>query len=247
RVAAWLRQKGIHVRAYHADLDPECRVELEQQLVWNQVKALVATVALGMGFDKPDIGFVVHYQRPGSVVAYYQQVGRAGRAVESSYAILLNGGEDDRIQEYFFTSAFPSTQESQDVLKVLEKSDGMKRGEILSQVNTSSSRLERILKLLEVEGVIAKEEVKYFRTANPWTPEAGHAEAILELRRRELARMQEFVSTKDCLMQFVQQELNDPTAQPCGRCANCAGPIVESTIDPRLAAEARQFLRMDIQ
>src|SRR5205085_9853690 len=105
-LAAWLQQCGIDARAYHAGLENEERLQLEDMLLANQVKALVATVALGMGFDKPDLGFVIHYQRPGSIVAYYQQVGRAGRAVEDAFAILLRGREDDEIQTYFIESAF---------------------------------------------------------------------------------------------------------------------------------------------
>src|SRR5207244_7219596 len=107
RVAAWLQRNSISARAYHANLEGVERVEIEEQLLRNEVKALVATVALGMGFDNPDLGFVIHFQRPGSVVAYYQQVGRAGRAVESAYAILLTGREDDEISEYFIREAFP--------------------------------------------------------------------------------------------------------------------------------------------
>src|SRR5204863_6077144 len=110
RVAEWLRQRAISARAYHADLEGGERIALENQLLDNELKALVATVALGMGFDKPDLGFVIHFQRPGSVVAYYQQVGRAGRAVDRAYGILLSGSEDDDVQDYFIESAFPAAQ-----------------------------------------------------------------------------------------------------------------------------------------
>src|SRR5262249_54583303 len=145
RVAAFLQSKGIAARAYHADLEPGMRVLAENQLLKNEVKALVATVALGMGFDKPDLGFVIHFQRPGSVVAYYQQVGRAGRALDSAYGVLLSGYEDDEIQDYFINTAFPSLNVMEDVLKVLAKGDAMTVEQIGAQVNYSTGGMEKAL------------------------------------------------------------------------------------------------------
>ncbi|MEW6303979.1 MAG: RecQ family ATP-dependent DNA helicase [Verrucomicrobiota bacterium] len=130
RVANWLQQKGVVARSYHADMEAEQRVAAEQALLNNDVKALVATVALGMGFDKPDLGFVVHFQRPGSVVAYYQQVGRAGRAVDTAFGILLNGREDDEIQDYFIRTAFPPLEVMEGVLRALEKTEALTIDEI---------------------------------------------------------------------------------------------------------------------
>src|SRR5262249_9677846 len=143
RVADWLRHRGIVARAYHADLEGGERVAAEQQLLDNQLKALVATVALGMGFDKPDLGFVIHFQRPGSVVAYYHQVGRAGRAVESAYGILLSGQEDDEIQDYFIRTAFPPAEVTEDVVRQLNRVEGMTIAELCSQLNYSHSTLEK--------------------------------------------------------------------------------------------------------
>ena len=135
RVAEWLKRQGIDARAYHADLEAHQRIEAEQQLLGNEVKALVATVALGMGFDKPDLGFVIHFQRPGSVVAYYQQVGRAGRAVDSAFGILLSGREDDEIQEYFINSAFPPLEVMTGALRVLGKAGTLTVDEISAELN----------------------------------------------------------------------------------------------------------------
>jgi len=164
RVTNWLKQKGFSVEAYHAGNDGNIdRSALEQAFLNNEIKILVATVALGMGFDKPDIDFVIHFQRPGSVVAYYQQVGRAGRAVEKSYGILLSGVEDDQIQNYFIESAFPSIQVTQDLLKLLENCEGLSLYEILANVNTSKSMAEKALKLLEVDGAVGQTyDKKYF-------------------------------------------------------------------------------------
>ncbi len=167
-VAAWLKQKGFSAEAYHAGEDRLIdRQALEDAFLNNHIKILVATVALGMGFDKPDINFVIHFQRPGSVVAYYQQVGRAGRAVEKSYGILLNGLEDDEIQEYFIESAFPSVPVFQEILHVLEQNESLSLSEILSRVNITKSNAEKALKLLEVDGAVGQtfdKKILYFRT-----------------------------------------------------------------------------------
>ena len=90
-----LRDQGHEVRAYTGRTDAEERAELEQMLKDNRLKALIATSALGMGFDKPDLGFVVHVGAPSSAVAYYQQVGRAGRATERADVLLVLVDHDE--------------------------------------------------------------------------------------------------------------------------------------------------------
>ena len=250
RVTKWLQRNGFGVEAYHAgdnaNLD---RIELEQALLNNEIKALVATVALGMGFDKPDLGFVIHFQRPGSVVAYYQQVGRAGRAVDRAYGILLNGREDDEIQDYFINSAFPPPRTMLEILDVLDKSDKLSFNEILSRVNVSYTMAEKALKLLEIDGAVAVDMEssprRYFRTLNPWKPDVARVEGVTRLRREELAQMQAYVTYTGCLMEFLAQALDDPTAKPCGRCANCKGRGLPNQVSPALVAEAIEFLKRD--
>ena len=247
RVTGWLKRKGFSAEAYHAGNDGKMdRPALEQAFLNNEIKILVATVALGMGFDKPDIDFVIHFQRPGSVVAYYQQVGRAGRAVDKSYGILLNGSEDDEIQNYFIDSAFPSLNVFQDILRVLEASEGMSFFEILSNVNTSTSKAEKAIKLLEVDGAIAQaydKKLIYFRTPNKWTPNTERVNRVLELRRSELAQMQSYVDSSGCLMQFLLDALDDPDPQPCGRCANCRQKGFSALVPQDLVIEADNYIK----
>src|SRR5207237_7191138 len=169
---------GIEPSPYHADLEAPSRVEAERMLLQNEVKALVATVALGMGFDKPDLGFVVHFQRPGSVVAYYQQVGRAGRAVESAYGILLSGREDDEIQDYFIRTAFPPLEVMLGALEVLEKSALLTLDEIAARLNYGRQALEKALKLLEVDGAVEHDKTGYSRTANRWQADTARFEQV---------------------------------------------------------------------
>src|SRR5215471_5653096 len=187
RVTGWLKSQGINAEAYHAGDDAKMdREALENALIGNEIKALVATVALGMGFDKPDLAFVVHFQRPGSVVAYYQQVGRAGRAVDRAYGILLSGREDDDIQDYFIDSAFPPPETMTSILDAIDNSNGLSLNELLSKVNVSRSMADRALKLLEIDGAVEtrfEKQVRYFRTPLAWQPDIERTNRITELRR----------------------------------------------------------------
>ena len=166
RVAAFLRRQGIEAEAYSGATDNDDRVRLEQALLANELKVLVATSALGMGFDKPDLGFVIHYQSPGSPIAYYQQVGRAGRALDHAPAVLLCGVEDREIQDYFIETAFPPQEQAEAIVALVAGADGpMSLNELMAAVNVRRGRLESMLKVLEVEGAVARERGGYVRTA----------------------------------------------------------------------------------
>lgn len=245
RVAAWLQSRGISARAYHADLDAEERIQGEQALIGNEVKALVATVALGMGFDKPDLGFVVHFQRPGSVVAYYQQVGRAGRAVDTAFGILLSGREDDEIVDYFIRSAFPPAEVMEAVLRVLERGPGMSMDAIAAELNQRRGVIEKALKLLEVDEAVGRDRTTYFRTEKSWKPDVMRDEQVTALRRAEVEQMRQYVEHDGCLMEFLARALDDPSPAKCGKCMNCAGQTQRRMPTAELVQEAIQFLRGD--
>lgn len=245
RVAAFLKEQGIIAHAYHADLEGGERIGAERLLLENNVKALVATVALGMGFDKPDLGFVIHFQRPGSVVAYYQQVGRAGRAVDSAFGVLLSGREDDEIQDYFIRTAFPPITVLEDVVRVLSKSNGMTVEELSGELNYPHTTLEKALKQLEVDGAVQREERRYLRTANRWKPDIARADRVTRHRLDELAEIKRYVEHTDCLMEFLSRALDDPNAEPCGKCMNCSGKTQRQTPPRELVQAAIHFLRSD--
>jgi ATP-dependent DNA helicase RecQ len=245
RVSAWLAGHGIDAPAYHSRV-PEEREALEQKLLNNEVKALVATIALGMGFDKPDLGFVVHYQRPGSVVSYYQQIGRAGRNLDEAFVVLLSGREDDEIQDYFIRTAFPGVDELGQVLHVLESSSSMSMGRLLTELNLRQRTVQQCLRLLEVEGAITRDGNVFSRTVNPWKPDVERSQRVTALRRHELDRIRAFVNSPTCLMQFIARELDDVMAEPCGRCAVCIGrPLVPTSTRPTLLRDAIAFLKRD--
>ena len=244
RVAAFLRRQGIEAEAYSGATDNDDRIRLEQALLANELKVLVATSALGMGFDKPDLGFVIHYQSPGSPIAYYQQVGRAGRALDHAPAVLLCGVEDREIQDYFIETAFPPQEQAEAIVSLVAGADGpMSLNELMAAVNVRRGRLESMLKVLEVEGAVARERGGYVRTADAWTYPTERIEHITALRRHEQEAMRRYAHHDGCLMEFLRHELDDPGAEPCGRCMWCTGtPLV---VDPpqALRVAAREHLR----
>jgi len=213
-VATWLRSRGLNVEAYTSDTG-ERRVELENALLANRLKALVATTALGMGFDKPDLAFVIHYQSPGSVVAYYQQVGRAGRAVPAAYGVLLSGREEADINEYFIESAFPTRDEVAQVLAALyDTPAGLSINQLMERVNTTKGRIEKTALLLSLESPspIAKQGPKWTLTAAALNESFWQrADRLTDLRRAEARQMQEYVALGEGHMEFLIAALDgDP-------------------------------------
>jgi ATP-dependent DNA helicase RecQ len=244
RVAGWLRTRGVSAVAYSGDSENDARIAVEEDLLANRVKAVVATSALGMGFDKPDLAWVIHYQSPGSPIAYYQQIGRAGRALDRSHAVLMRGGEDADIQDYFIRVAFPPRDQAEAVIALLEeRPDGATLTDIEAVVNARRSRIEAMLKVLEVDGAVERADRGWRRTAEPWVYDADRVERVTAQRRAEQDAMRTYGTTADCLMAFLRHQLDDPAAQPCGRCANCAGDDWGVELDPQVVAEAVTYLR----
>lgn len=247
RVAAWLQQNGIDAHAYYSDIEDLERERLEQALLSNEVKCLVATTALGMGYDKPDLTFVIHYQTPGNVVAYYQQVGRAGRAIALAYGVLLSSEEENRINKFFREAAFPPQHQVELILSALDEADdGMKVRDLERAVNLRPSHIEKVLKLLVVEpqSPVIRIDGKWFRTSNPFAMDHERIAHLTRQRELEWEQMQEYVANRCCSMQFLAAALDDSTSAPCGRCAFCLQrPVltVETTAPTLIGAQ--RFVR----
>jgi ATP-dependent DNA helicase RecQ len=242
-VAEWLSGHGVPAEAYSGEVETARRVEVEERLLGNELKAVVATSALGMGYDKPDLGFVVHYQAPGSVISYYQQVGRAGRGVEHADVVLLRGREDKRIQDFFIEQAFPPRELVERVLDALD-GEGMSVPALTGVVNLGRGRIEAMLKVLDVEGAVERSGSRWVRRPGAdWAYDADRYAQVTALRRREQAAMAAFGADGRCLMRALQEELDDPDPSDCGRCAVCAGPRFGGELDPALVREAALHLR----
>ncbi len=241
--ARLLREAGLAVRAYTGRTDTEERAELERQLKNNEVKALVATSALGMGFDKPDLGFVVHLGAPSSPVAYYQQVGRAGRATDHADVLLLPGREDQDIWTYFATASMPSEERAAAVIGELG-SDPLSTPALEARVNIRRTPLELLLKVLDVDGAVRRVQGGWVATGQPWTYDRERYERIAQARTLEQQAMIDYERTQGCRMELLQRDLDDESARACGRCDTCTEPWyptdVPQTADSAATATLQQ-------
>ncbi|MBE1537882.1 RecQ family ATP-dependent DNA helicase [Actinomadura algeriensis] len=242
-IAAYLRDRGHEVAAYSGQTEQAERLQAEQDLLDNKLKALVATSALGMGFDKPDLGFIVHVGAPQSPVAYYQQIGRAGRGVDRAEVILLPGREDREIWEYFASMAFPPEHIVRDTLRVLDEADRpLSLGALEPRVDLGRSRLEMMLKVLDVDGAVRRVKGGWTATGVPWAYDRERYERVTAERRREQQAMLDYITTGGCREEFLRRRLDDDAAAPCGRCDNCTGERRSADVAADSAARARDRL-----
>ncbi|MFJ6096201.1 RecQ family ATP-dependent DNA helicase [Williamsia muralis] len=245
-VATLLTDMGHQVAAYTGSTDAAEREQLEADLLANRVKALVATSALGMGFDKPDLGFVVHLGAPSSPIAYYQQVGRAGRSTASAEVILLPGGEDQEIWRYFASVAFPPEALVRRVIEALDTERPQSTPALEPLVDLGRSRLEMVLKVLDVDGAVRRVKGGWLGTGQPWTYDEARYEKLEQARRREQQAMLDYQDTDGCRMAFLREQLDDPELESgsrCGRCDNCAGQRYSADVDRAALDAARDQLQ----
>ncbi|MFE5630062.1 RecQ family ATP-dependent DNA helicase [Streptomyces sp. NPDC056543] len=234
-VTAYLRQCGHTVSSYTGRTENADRQQAEEDLLANRVKALVATSALGMGFDKPDLGFVVHLGSPSSPIAYYQQVGRAGRGVEHAEVLLLPGKEDEAIWQYFASVAFPPEEQVRRTLDVLAQADRpLSLPALEPLVELRRTRLETMLKVLDVDGAVHRVKGGWTSTGRPWVYDSERYAWVARQRAAEQQAMREYAAGTGCRMEFLRRQLDDEEAAPCGRCDNCAG----SRFDPKVSDAA---------
>jgi ATP-dependent DNA helicase RecQ len=244
RVADWLNANGIGAAAYSGETEPEQRLETERQLKANELKVVAATSALGMGFDKPDLAFVVHFQSPDSPVAYYQQVGRAGRAVDHAHVVLLWSERDEDIWRYFLEHGLPVQWDAEQVVDYLaDVADWVGQRDIEEHVNMSSARISGLLKVLDVEGAVDKERSKYRRSLRPWSFDSARIERVRNARLAEHQAMRDYATTSGCRMAFLRKTLDDKNVDVCDRCDNCTGERYSRKTDPSLVGHALTFIR----
>ncbi len=243
-VAGYLHERGHQVAAYSGQTDGAERERSEDDLLGNRLKALIATSALGMGFDKPDLGFVVHLGAPQSPVAYYQQVGRAGRGVDRAEVLLLPGREDRDIWAYFASLAFPPERQVRAALGALSDAGRLlSTAELEARVDLTRSRLEVMLKVLDVDGAVRRVRGGWEATGRPWEYDADRYAHVAEARQREQRAMLDYIAAPGCRMEFLRRQLDDPEAAPCGRCDNCTGRRWPAAVSEHARVQARDHLR----
>lgn len=253
QVARWLRQNKISAQAYHGNVTADgfedsnaYREHLEQRLLDNELKVLVATTALGMGYDKPDLGFVIHYQAPGSIVSYYQQVGRAGRAVDHAVGVLMSGREDENIHAYFQRTAFPDEAHVEQILDALGSSDGLSVRDIEAATNLRKGQIEKVLKLLSVESPapVLKQGSRWYRTPVPFAMDQQRIEHLKGQREQEWQEVRAYLGEAGCKMAFLCRALDDPDAKDCGQCVSCVGhDTLDKSVDAGMVHAASRFLK----
>ncbi|UUN29592.1 RecQ family ATP-dependent DNA helicase [Streptomyces sp. FIT100] len=239
-VTAYLRHCGHTVLSYTGRTENADRQQAEDDLLANRVKALVATSALGMGFDKPDLGFVVHLGSPSSPIAYYQQVGRAGRGVDHAEVLLLPGKEDEAIWQYFASVAFPPEELVRRTLDVLAQADRpLSLPALEPLVELRRTRLETMLKVLDVDGAVRRVKGGWTTTGQPWVYDSERYAWVARQRETEQQAMRDYASAVGCRMEFLRRQLDDEEAAPCGRCDNCTGARFDSGVTAAALDAAR--------
>lgn len=224
QLAAFLQERGYDVEPYTGQTPPEVREQIEARLRADSVQAVVATSALGMGYDKPDLAFCVHVGSPGSPVAYYQQVGRAGRALDNALGVLLPAEESDRdVWDYFATATLPDPALADKVLQMLARPGTV--AELVEALGQAKGRIEVLLKQLQVDGVVDKKGSKWSATGRPWRFDAEKYDRLVQMRTAEAAMMSDYAAGRRCLMQVLTEALDDPQAARCGRCSVCTGEL----------------------
>lgn len=253
-VTDWLQQRGHNVEGYYSGVvsddypdTNDYRLHLEDSLQRNEVKALVSTVALGMGYDKPDLAFVIHFQAPGSLIGYYQQVGRAGRGISDAIGIMLSGEEDEVIHDFFRRSAFPPKATVDKILHELEEVDaGLSVNELAQKLNQRTGKIGHALKYLSVEEntPVIKIGSKWNRVASDYVMDFDKIQRLTQQREQEWQQVKDYLTTMGCLMHYLQATLDDPNPTACGRCANCTGDsLITVENNESLGVAAAQFLR----
>ena len=246
-VTDWLNENNIKSEKYYADISKEDKAIILEKFQKNEIKVLVATVAFGMGYDKPDIGFVIHFQRPANIVSYYQQIGRAGRGIELAYAVLLCGEEDEHINQYFINSAFPTEKDMNIVVDFITDNPGKSISEIKGALNIRENRVEKTLKYLTVSDDIYTEDVNrkkcYYKSAKKWKPDLERSEGITAIRYKEMQDMDEFTKQKGCYMKYIAEKLDDVNAKVCRKCSNCRGLLFDERVGAETVQRAQQFIK----
>ena len=245
-LAEFLKKNKISAAAYYSrdgEDGEKLNHEVEEKFRTNKLKVIVATIKLGMGYDKGDIAFVIHYQMPSNIVSYYQQIGRAGRNINKAYIFLMYGKEDEEILNYFINTAFPTEQETKRLIDYIGDHDGIKIGQIVSAMNIRKSRIDKALAFLINDGFIRKDKGTYYITPKKFVYDRDHYDTITTIRKSEMEQMKHLAQTKECYSKYIVSCLDDKTAKECGHCSNCLGKeIIPSAVSEKYIHIAEEYI-----
>ena len=245
-LAEFLKKNKISAAAYYSrdgEDGEKLNREIEERFRTNKLKVIVATIKLGMGYDKGDIAFVIHYQMPSNIVSYYQQIGRAGRNIDKAYIFLMYGKEDEEILNYFINTAFPTQQETKKIVDYIGDRDGVRIGQIVSAMNIRKSRIDKALAFLINDGFIRKDKGTYYISPKKFVYDREHYDAITAIRKNEMEQMKRLAQTKECYSKYIVSCLDDKTAKECGHCSNCLGrEIVPSAVSEKYIHIAEEYV-----
>lgn len=245
-LAEFLRQNGIAAAAYYSRGTVEGEAldhEIEEDFRNNRLKVIVATIKLGMGYDKGDIAFVIHYQMPSNIVSYYQQIGRAGRSIDRAFIFLMHGKEDEQILDHFIDTAFPTEQETEKIVSLIADHDGVKVGQIYSALNVRKTRIDKALSFLMNDGFVRKERSEYYLTPKRFVYDRAHYDTVRAIRRQEMEQMKRLVEISGCYSRYIVSCLDDKTARNCGHCSNCLGTeLLPAAVSDDYIRIAREYI-----
>lgn len=245
-LAEFLKKNKVSAAAYYSRNGEEGEKrnrEIEEKFRTNKLKVIVATIKLGMGYDKGDIAFVIHYQMPSNIVSYYQQIGRAGRNIDKAYIFLMYGKEDEEILNYFINTAFPTEQETKKIIDFVGDRDGVRIGQIVSAMNIRKSRIDKALAFLINDGFIRKDQGTYYITPKKFVYDREHYDAVTAIRKNEMEQMKRLAQTKECYSKYIVSCLDDKTAKECGHCSNCLGKeIIPSAVSEKYIHIAEEYV-----
>ena len=245
-LSEFLKKNKVSAAAYYSrdgEDGEKLNREIEEKFRTNKLKVIVATIKLGMGYDKGDIAFVIHYQMPSNIVSYYQQIGRAGRNIDKAYIFLMYGKEDEEILNYFINTAFPTEQETKKIVDYIGDRDGVRIGQIVSAMNIRKSRIDKAIAFLINDGFIRKDRGTYYITPKKFVYDREHYDAITAIRKNEMEQMKRLAQTKECYSKYIVSCLDDKTARECSHCSNCLGrEIIPSAVSEKFIHIAEEYV-----
>lgn len=241
-LSEYLCKNQINSMSYHSGQTDDYNTAVERAFYNNEIKVIVATVKLGMGYDKGDVGFVIHFQQPSNVVDYYQQIGRAGRNIQRAETFLMTGKEDARIQNFYINNAFPTQNECEEIQKKIRDNDGCTVSQLCNMLNFKKSRITKALMFMENYGSLEKEKSRYSVTFKPFFYDQDYYNSITEIRKQEQLAMADLCRTNRCYNQFIINQLDDNTTEVCGICGNCTGTMVDIYLEPERLTNVTEFL-----